>query len=509
MEGNLSDYWAQEMIGSDLLREVLEKVPLLPQKNWITIVDWFWFFGDYHGNSVDGLNSGEGLHAILPELGNTQVSWINTEPYKSYQKMYDDLKAIPSAFINVSMEWYEIHRTFQELDLYRVFRKISPLSVIVTAAGNSFPLQIENMKIKASKNLDAILVGSLSPYGFVSSFSQEGEEVYILAPSDHYIISHDQYGNPKLFGGTSGATPLVTGSLAAFEWLSGYHPSPQEAKILLANTALPTLYSQQIPRRNGVGLLNTYKLGMVGKLLREKCQGKGYSCFQQAILNEEYTFDLDKEKLRDDLERVFPECLFQEYNHVDPGGTCEERERVFKQLRQSVLLHSEEVELWKVLSCIYRDAGFSVNAEFVDKIVLSLGPEKEKINYVKLHINEDIPRTSIKDAIIGAIRMGERESIEILNYLIQNGNPEMKVKLVQVAGFIGGEKGVRILEILAQDESLRVRMAAVQEAEYLGVAFRVFKSFSQGLITEVLEIFGREAEDIIGLESLAQDESFE
>ena len=61
-----------------------------------------------------------------------------------------------------------------------------------------------------------------------------------MAPGDYYLTSVDGDGNYRQFGGTSGATPLVTGSLAGFEWLSGYHPTAEEAKILLEKTAILT-----------------------------------------------------------------------------------------------------------------------------------------------------------------------------------------------------------------------------------------------------------------------------
>ncbi|MDE0092750.1 MAG: hypothetical protein OXN83_05660, partial [Oligoflexia bacterium] len=36
--------------------------------------------------------------------------------------------------------------------------------------------------------------------------------------------------------------------------------------------------------------------------------------------------------------------------------------QVFKRLRKAVLLEPENTELWKVLSCVYKEGGFLVNA---------------------------------------------------------------------------------------------------------------------------------------------------
>ena len=89
----------------------------------------------------------------------------------------------------------------------------------------------------------------------------------------------------------------------------GYHPTSNEVKILLEKTALPILSSQyQKPRRNGVGLLNTYKLGQVGKQLRVKC-GEDASCFTDKIeQNTTYQFSVDHSSFLREVHRSFPEC---------------------------------------------------------------------------------------------------------------------------------------------------------------------------------------------------------
>ena len=321
MDGKLSDYWAQELIGSDLLREELEKIPPPKIPNWIAVFDSQ--RGD-HNFPVKNLISDEGLHAVLPELDwnipsgkgkhyNT-LSLFETMSSGDYVSQADLFgKSLPH-FINNSMSWAGSE------DIYEVFEKLSPPAIVVTVSGNTFPLGLDSLKSKASKKIDTIVVGSFSSSGFVSEFSNSGKEVHIMAPSDDWITSANKNGEYKKFGGTSGATPLVTGSLAGFEWLSGYHPTPKEAKILLEQTALPTLHSHEEPQINGMGLLNAYKLGKVGKRLKERCRNKSLSCFKDEILNEEiYHFDVD-ENLKRDLRRTFPSCTVKEKpaNFLDP-----------------------------------------------------------------------------------------------------------------------------------------------------------------------------------------------
>ena len=268
---------------------------------------------------------------------------------------------LPS-YINSSMIW-EWYGESGEKSIYRIFQKLSPPSIIVTAAGNSAPESVSPVKVKASKDFDAIIVGSMTPDGQHSSFSQQSEEVHILAPSDYLQVSADNSGTTKWMGWTSGATPMVTGGLSGFDWLSGYHPTAKEAKILLEKTAIPTRYSNDKPRENGVGMLNSYKLGMVGKRLKEIC-GYNQSCIKKMIQNPSlYNFPTDK-GLPQALKGIFPECDVDACSNKSSNeGVCRNKEAVFKRLRKAVLLDSSNGELWRYLSCIYKSNGFHENAK--------------------------------------------------------------------------------------------------------------------------------------------------
>ena len=107
--------------------------------------------------------------------------------------------------------------------------------------------------------------------------------------------------------------PLVTGSLAGFEWLSGYHPTAEEAKLLLEKTAVPTIHSVfEDPKKNGKGMLNAYKLGIVAQRLKEKCKNI-HHCFKKEIRNpENYQFSAAPSVL-DNVRSAFPQCS----NHIE------------------------------------------------------------------------------------------------------------------------------------------------------------------------------------------------
>ena len=486
--GELSDYWAQELIGSDLLREELKKTPAPEIENWIAVFDSR--IGN-HNILVKNLISDEGLHAVLPELRGEKVSRLNTgygqnvrsdkdyiigKGYKSALSLYETgypgdylfgFKKKAPHYINNSMNWFESE------DIYEVFEKLSSSGVsnpiVVLAAGNHFPKRLDDMGSKASRDFDAILVGSFSPKGFVSGFSQSGEELSILAPSDDWIISANEEGSSINFGKTSGATPLVTGSLAGFEWLSGYHPTAKEAKILLEKTALPTLHSHEKPPINGAGLLNAYKLGEVAKRLKEKCKGKSLFCFKEEILKDEnYHFTDEDKSLREDLGRVFPSCAGrgEERGAVSEFSGCEEKGELLKKLRKWALLNPARERL-KILSCIYKEAGFSKNGEALDKLALALGTEaevraelsaevgkKEPVSYDMLRLMlgmggfvEEFTDFELERGLRIAHGIGKKALPLLEKGFEKIDNLDLQIKALDSAGKIGvGEKALPLLE---------------------------------------------------------------
>ena len=64
LENQLSDYWAQEMVGSDLLKEEIKKATPV-QKHLVEVFD----IPPGHDVGVRNLISDEGEHSVLPEIG--------------------------------------------------------------------------------------------------------------------------------------------------------------------------------------------------------------------------------------------------------------------------------------------------------------------------------------------------------------------------------------------------------------------------------------------------------
>ena len=459
------------MIGADLLKEELEKVSPPKRDGWIMILDGA---EGNHNILVKNVISDKGPHAILPKLEDKKITFFNIDNGSeiAYKTGENHKKAIseyevtffpgdhlfgykkrPPHFINNSMGWGESE------DIYKVFESFSlslSNTLIIMSAGNKFPEKLSEIKTKASKNFNSILVGSFSPRGFVSSFSQSGEAVTILAPSDQWLTSTGKYKEYKRFGGTSGSAPLVTGSLAGFEWLSGYHPTSKESKVLLEKTALPILHSHEKPRINGAGLLNSYKLGEVAKRLKQKCKGKSTSCFKEEILKEEtYHFTEDK-NLIEELNQVFPYCVNEEnVENLLELSSCHKMDEALKELRKAVLLNPRKA-LLKSLSCLYSQAGFLKNREMINKLSLAQGSSEE-----------------VRAELKALVKKEEALSDDIIRLMLGMGGFEEEFKLYENKQAITmasglGSKGLPLLEKAIAVGDFDLQWEAISSAERIG-----------------------------------------
>ena len=467
---DLPDYWAQEMIGADLLKEELKKNNFSgPNSHLISIHD---SVEEDHYEPVFNLIMNrygkENMSSILPSSPSYGYSYHEVHRISSYTSYFRGLcrattgphaTCSPSpSFVNNSMGWghtaycglrhqnttllddmiknsrqkgtltiaeeignalkdtskrekieadailskrqyqlnYDVRglsdKQIKELicstdhmSTYRVYKEMASLgTVIVTAAGNDHPdirgpsgqRYIEETKAQASEDFGLIVVGSIDPFRERSVFSQEGRvkgEVDIMAPSDYSIISGQQQ-EPCLFSGTSGATPLVTASLAGFEWLSGYHPTVEEAEALLKKTAIPYLFSKDSDDgTSGVGIVNAYKLGRVAQKLKIQCKKNDRSCFKNAIQEDQtYQFDRDPE-LSSAIARAFPECAVCGSHPLKTGAaTCNTKRDVFTRLRKETFLHPEDRELWDTLACVYGSSDFKKTAKGITNTYRSL-----------------------------------------------------------------------------------------------------------------------------------------
>ena len=318
------------------------------------------------------------------KVGDSSEELANVEPSVRFSYNKDkqcESDNLPS-YINISMGWGSSGKSMSMVD---DFKKLSPPSVIITAAGNAAndkppkPLVNYNKQL-ASKDYDVIIVGSIDNVTNKSVFSQKGEEVSIVSPSDYMISTTSQHGYYQKFSGTSGATPLVTGALAGFTWMSGYQPTGAEAKALLKKTAIPLRLSNEDPQMNGPGMLNAYKLGMVGKRLKEQC-GEDIYCYKNKIQDSAtYEFSEDTAVL-ELVDGAFPECNADKC--TEKRESCQDTQEIFDRLKKAAFLNPSKKEYWRALSCVYASAGFVDSAKGMMNIyngLLGAGPDGDGID---------------------------------------------------------------------------------------------------------------------------------
>ena len=124
---------------------------------------------------------------------------------------------------------------------------------------------------------------------------------------------------------------------------------------------------------------------MVGKRLQKKCKNKGASCYQKEIAKEKnYIFKTDK-GLKKELREDFPACFPTKEGSLREGrfADCKTKKKSFTKLRQAVLLNPGEKELWEILSCIYGEAGYSVNSEGLSHIAMAAAGKDETLKGLK------------------------------------------------------------------------------------------------------------------------------
>jgi hypothetical protein len=314
-------------------------------------------------------------------------------------------------------------------------------TILVAATGNVYPGEVQyNVQ-----RLPGVLVGSLTPFGIVSSFSQETEETTITAPSDGLQLAKEK--ELIKFGGTSGATPLVTGSIAyALALLPDLNYD--EVRVLLSNTAIHTTNSRQKPvRKNGAGMLNSLKLLRVAEKLQKENFSKLSPKERMEKLQETELYDFNSLDLEERTQKAFQK--FQNNNE----DLCEKR-AAFDELR-TIFLLTESDSSRKILSDIYKGLGFEMDALFYQ------GLTKDPEEYKKvLHAIADI-RTTEKSS--GGQNLEDHFKISVVRAYAQEG--QLLNNLDHVAEFekkVSEENRGKFYELLNETSQPRY----VKTAEY-------------------------------------------
>ncbi len=343
-DGSLSPLWAQNIIGSDLARSHIAELEASGKmsikevqvgdidagfsKKHITgktSVDWSKADGGSdqdHGTKVVNLINGKGEYSTGYKVNMSVLADGYTQPYI---KAVDQVLSKPPEILN--FEFHSIcesngscgtdRRTFK-----RGLDALTHKTIVVAAAGNYYG---KTKAVSDSVLQGTILVGSADPNGLVSDFSDEDPNVAILAPSDYYLYSPGVKGTH--FSGTSGATPLVTGALANVKSILG-SMSVWDAKILLKRTATPLSVTSGGNKKNGVGLLNAYKLVRVAEKLKAAGWPQKKIDLKDPIL---YDFKSEAKDYTDKANEI-----------LQKGTDCKSQVAALKLYRKAFLLNPED-----------------------------------------------------------------------------------------------------------------------------------------------------------------------
>lgn len=363
----LSPFWAQEYIGSDLLKEEMSQKRIDTSRAAQILGVWD-SSSQNHGEHVTNLIAGPFASSLI-HLDRPLI-YANLEQTSDYLKAYEKAlrqckkRSLCPGIINNSMYWRKSSQVAE------VVKQLSAQgTVFVTAAGNDSGIT-DHTKRKSSQEGYSIIVTSHAPDGLSSEFSNYAPEVDISAPSNYEIISFDHQGQVRKFSGTSGATPLVTSTLLAFELITGLKLTTPQFKDLLKKTAIT--YKED-PQRvvTGAGYLNAYKMGAIAFRLVEACKEfltkpQRDQCIQQKLGSQElYDFrgDIQEDDIIQNIGSAFPSCGLP--SDVNKGhGTCEQKESALRKLRKASFLDSANSKYWEMLACVHREENLPMNARY-------------------------------------------------------------------------------------------------------------------------------------------------
>jgi len=362
--GKLTPFWAQEYIGADLVKKqmrelsIATRVPVAVydigfEKEFINLtfdipvdraMNGSRPIRAHHGTSVANIINGKGMMSVSENVDYVQLKRVSPAIY--YLVGLKEMKETPLKpwVISNSMGWTA------PKDILEMAKEVDQMGIIwVMASGNSHPDAI----IDEERNAPVISVGSYSPRGLQTLYSQESDQLDILAPADEYQASIDAFGKDVLFGATSGATPLVSGSIANVKALMPLLTRGQVEFIIKA-TATKSLHSHYL-MDNKTGLFNAYKMFQVVKRLKEQC-GDDSACLHRQIANgANYAFV--EIKMNENTQKI-----------CESKATLPQDEML--KLRQNFLLNAHNTRFAKMLSCAYRNEGYSINADYYENITL-------------------------------------------------------------------------------------------------------------------------------------------
>ncbi len=351
-------FWAQEYSGADLikeeLRELVEQYNLEKQnlaifdlgfeKDHVMLTEEILIPPQMNGNRTMRANHGTAVANLLygPENYGT-VDYLNLimlgPSFYIYNfRKFEQNNRFPKVISN-SVGWRDNEKVSE------LSQEASERGILwFLAAGNKYPNPVSQVE----KNSKAILVGSFAPSGLQSFNTQVDDKIVVLAPANNELASIDGNGNHHLFGETSGATPLVAGTLLNISTLL---PSLKrdEAITLIKKSSFKSI-ENLLGDSEKPGLLNGYKAFLVAKKVFLKCRSNEECIKEELAKGENYLFS-SSEVMK--CESVI-------------NKSCSEKKDLIKEMRKRVFLGNAEQA--KELACVYLNQGYEKNAEYFNLI---------------------------------------------------------------------------------------------------------------------------------------------
>ncbi len=348
-ENGVSDFWAQQLMGLDLVemyfaemknRSSLPKVKL---HIWDSPINFNFTTGRAsHGTSVASFFI-NGQHAAST-AGVFDIK--NPQPTTGSEFMQVAEKLEPQKqiqLINLSGGWRsytdELHSAVQTV--------LKKNAVIIQAAGNT-PVTDSVKSDFQPDDSSFIRVGSLTPEGLISPFSGIRSDFLVHAPSDEFLTARAGLkGWYSQFSHTSGATPLVTGTLA-----NALAVNPNLTRKQLQNLLLETSIKMksEITNQTEYHIVNSYLL-FLSAISPEALQGQRLHV--KRGLNQALSV----------LSRAFPKCVGPANGVKVVNETCSSVKANFDILRQSFYLNPS-IEDASQIACIYKASGFEKESNF-------------------------------------------------------------------------------------------------------------------------------------------------
>lgn len=224
--------------------------------------------------------------------------------------------------------------------------------MFIKSSGNDYPVASWS---GSAPHVGHIIVGSVGPNGIQTPFSQEPAKIY--APADGSQLS----GSNDRFGGTSGATPLVTGSIVN---ALAIHPHLSNSAIedLLSRTSLPSFSQKALGY--GPGLLNSYRMAVVAACLVDASANQSQTSINPA---DGTCFDQGP-KARD---------FRNEADRLLRSSSCVNQRDGLKALRASFLLQPSRDTALRIAE-IYERLGFPGDARWYRTAAATLGTTEQQ-----------------------------------------------------------------------------------------------------------------------------------